>query len=117
MRVLKRCLQVISGLSIALVAFAALAFDRPFPAEAKSGTLTITAYPNIEVNGKPRNLSGGARIWSTDNLTVVPNALGSATYRVAYTEDMEGAIDRVWLLTDEEIDALPAPTRRITLSK
>ena len=100
-----------------LLASATLAFDRPIPATAKTGSLTITSYPNIDVNGKPRSLSGGARIWSADNLTVVPNALGNGTYRVAFTEDMEGAIDRVWVLTADEVAALPAPARRFSLFK
>ncbi len=117
MRRFKRFSRPLSGLVIAAVALSALAFERPLPADAKSGKLTVTAYPNIEIDGKPRTLSGGARIWSPDNLTVVPNALGSATYMAAYTEDMAGAVDRVWLLTADEVATLPAPPRRFTLIK
>lgn len=115
MRPFKRLLRLLSGLAIAVLALSALAFDRPLPADAKSGKLSVTSYPNIEIDGKPRTLSGGARIWSPDNLTVVPNALGSATYMAAYTEDMAGAIDRIWLLTADEVAALPTPPRRFTL--
>ena len=109
--------RILIFLIIAAIALPALAFDRPFPTNAKNGKLVITDYPQIELDGKPRLLSGGARIWSQDNLTVVPNALGSDTHVVVYTEDMEGAIDRVWMLTAEEVAALPAPKRRFFFIK
>ena len=111
-----RIVRLVFCLLIVAVSMPALAFDRPFPADAKNGNLTVTDYPQIVIDGKPRSLSGGARIWSPDNLTVVPNALGSATYVVVYTEDMEGSIDRVWMLTADEVAALPAPTRRFSFS-
>ena len=112
----RRIMLFLLGLALT-VPLLAHAFERSFPDNARSGKLTVTDYPNVELDGKTRPLSGGARIWSADNLTVIPNALGGATYRVVYTEDLEGAIDRVWILTDEEIAALPAPPRRLTLIK
>lgn len=112
-----RSLRIILCLMLTALALPSLAFERPFPVSAKSGALRIVDYPLVALDGKQRNLSGGARIWSADNLTVVPNALGNATYAVRYTEDIEGAIDRVWVLTDEEIAALPPAPRRFTLFK
>lgn len=112
-----RFIRTLCCLLLIALAWPAQAFERPFPENAKNGTLSITDYPQIEIDGKPRNLSGGARIWSPDNLTVVPNMLGSARYRVRYTEDLLGAVDRVWLLTADEVAALPPPPRRFFLFK
>ena len=86
----------------------ASAFERPFPANAKSGKAQIVDYTQILIDGKTRTLASGARIWSTDNLTVVPNALGDGPHRVAYTENPDGTIDRIWLLNDEEAAAMPS---------
>jgi hypothetical protein len=94
-------------LALTLTTVSALAFDRPVPANASRASLTITAYPQVQVDGKVARLSQGARIWSTDNLTVIPNALGSSAHIVNYTTDREGAINRVWLLSAAEAAAPP----------
>jgi hypothetical protein len=95
----------------------ALAFERTFPTNAKSGRLNVAEYPQISIDGSAHRLASGARIWSRDNLTVVPNALGTDTYVVAYTEDNDGAIDRIWLLNDDEAAAMPKPKFRWFFSK
>jgi hypothetical protein len=97
-----RLFRYLTCLLLILVTLPALAFERHFPTNVKRAKLTITNYPNIKINGKDRMLSPAARIWTVNNLTVVPNALGDATFVVNYTEDIEGAIDRVWVLTPEE---------------
>ena len=93
------------------IALAAAAFERPFPANTKSGTVQIVDYTQVLIDGKQRTLASGARIWSTDNLTVVPNALGTDSHRIAYTENPDGTIDRIWLLTDTEAAAMPSSRR------
>ena len=95
---------------VALVAITSIAaaFERSFPANAKGGKVQIVDYTQILIDGKARTLASGARIWSTDNLTVVPNALGDASHRIAYTENPDGTIDRIWLLTDDEAAAMPS---------
>lgn len=103
-------------LALTLTTLSALAFDRPFPANASRASLVITSYPQVQLDGKAARLSQGARIWSTDNLTVVPNALGSSAHIVNYTTDLEGAIDRVWLLSAAEA-AVRLPAKTITSSQ
>lgn len=84
------------------VSFAATAFERPFPPNAKRGKMTPAPYPVIVINGKDRTLSAGARIWNQDNLIEMPAALRGSGIPVNYTEDGQGDIDRIWMLTDEE---------------
>ncbi len=103
--------QLILAAALMAIASAASAFERPFPANAKSGMVQIVDYTQVLIDGKARTLASGARIWSTDNLTVVPNALGEASHRIAYTENPDSTIDRIWVLTDEEATAMPSSRR------
>lgn len=80
----------------------AQAFERPFPPGAKRGTMSSAPHPDIVIGGEPRRLAPGARIWNADNLIEMPAALDVSNVPVNYTEDPEGAIDRVWILTGEE---------------
>ncbi|MBC7573890.1 MAG: hypothetical protein H7244_06090 [Herminiimonas sp.] len=85
----------------------ALAIERPFPTFAKRGVMKPDQFPAIVIDGKPRILTPGARIWSTDNLTVTPGQLGPASVAVNYTEDESFYIDRVWILTPDEAAQSP----------
>ena len=84
------------------------AFDRPFPKTTKRAEMTIDVYPLVVINDKPRKLSAGARIWNQDNMIQMPTSLRGNKYIVHYTEDMQGQVDRIWILTAAEI-ALPPP--------
>lgn len=75
---------------------------RPFPANAKRGKLTAGYAPDIYIDGKLRQLSPAARIVSEENMTITPGSLREKDVVVNYTEDMNGLIDRVWILTREE---------------
>jgi hypothetical protein len=92
-------LMVFLAVATTLSAFAA---DRPFPAHAKRGTMTPAPYPQIVIEGKMRQLSAGARIWNDDNLIQMPASLRGSDLVVNYTENDQGDIDRVWILTAEE---------------
>ncbi len=96
---------VMLGLSIA--ATPALAQDRTFPPEAKRGRMTPGYFPDITLDGKPRRLSPAARIFNQDNLVEVPAALRGSDIVVNYTQNADGDIDRVWLLTPEEARQKP----------
>ncbi|HJV79784.1 hypothetical protein [Noviherbaspirillum sp.] len=86
----------------AVMALPALAFDRPFPTNTKRGTMSPAPYPQIEIEGKARRLSPGARIWNEDNLIQMPASLRGSNFVVNYTENDQGEIDRVWILTADE---------------
>ncbi|HEY5799142.1 MAG TPA: hypothetical protein VIT92_02925 [Burkholderiaceae bacterium] len=83
-------------------AWAAQGYERVIPPEAKKGEFTISQYPSAVLNGKTRRLSVAARIRNADNLIVMPAVLGDSRYIVKYTEDFQGEIDRVWILSSEE---------------
>jgi hypothetical protein len=83
-------------------ALSASALERPFPPVAKRGTMSPAISPAIVIDGKARVLSHAARIWNQRNLITRPSSLQGSGFVVNYTEDRQGNIDRVWILTDEE---------------
>lgn len=86
----------------AAIALPAFAVDRPFPPEAKRGTMSPALHPAIVIDGKMRKLSAGARIWNPDNLVEMPSSLRGSDLPVNYTENGQGDIDRVWILNRDE---------------
>src|SRR3546814_16702808 len=60
------------------LALPAFAFERPFPAGTKRGTMTPATYPHIVINDKTRRLSAGARIWNQRNTIDMPASLRGA---------------------------------------
>lgn len=86
----------------ALVALTASAEPRPFPPEAKRGRMTPGYFPDIVIDGKARRLAPAARIVNADNMVELPAALRGSNILVHYTENADGDIDRVWILTAEE---------------
>lgn len=97
-----RLVRLLMIFLLATLAFSAMAVDRDFPATTLRGKMTITDYPNVIVDGKALRLSPGSRIWNTQQLTQIPNSLGTDTYLVNYTLNLQGDIDRVWILTTDE---------------
>lgn len=93
---------VLACLAFAGAAIPAMAFERPFPDTARRGTMTPAAHPSIVLDGKTRTLSAAARIWNQDNLIEQPASLRGERFAVNYTVDVNGDIDRVWILTKEE---------------
>ncbi|MNJ95787.1 hypothetical protein D3C87_135000 [compost metagenome] len=88
--------------ALALVTLTAQAFDRPFPDTVKRGVMTPANYPAIVINEKTRTLTAGARIWNQDNMIEMPSALRGSEMAVNYTENDNGEIDRVWILSADE---------------
>lgn len=64
--------------------------------------MSSAPHPEIVIEGKLRRLAPGARIWNSENLIEMPASLNVKGATVNYTEDADGAIDRVWLLTTDE---------------
>lgn len=96
-----------SFVTTAAVAPFAQAFERPFPTFAKRGTMKPDLFPSVVIDGKPRILTAGARIWNTDNLIQMPASLPIRNVVVNYTEDDAAYIDRIWILTAEEAAQTP----------
>jgi hypothetical protein len=95
-----QCLVLIALL---LAGHSANAFERPFPETAQRATMSsLSTYPIIQLNKKKRTLSVGARIWNQQNMIEMPSYIQGTSFTVNYTEDMNGDIDRVWILTPQE---------------
>ncbi len=85
------------------------AFERPFPETAQRATLSsLSTYPAILLDKKKRILSVGARIWNQHNLIEMPMYIQGTSFTVNYTENIQGEIDRVWILSPEEANK-PSP--------
>ncbi|OEZ56196.1 hypothetical protein [Duganella sp. HH105] len=95
-------LRLFALLMAGLMSLSALAFERPFPAHALRGKMTPGYFPDISIDGKPRQLSPAARIFNQDNMIEMPAAIRGSDIVVNYTVDMNGNIDRIWILTPEE---------------
>jgi len=94
-----------------LGALPAQAFERPFPPDARRGAMTPAPWPNIVIDGHTAALASGARIWNQDNLIEMPAALRGSGIPVNYTVNPQGEVDRVWILTADEIQT-PAPNQQ-----
>ncbi|RJG02132.1 hypothetical protein [Noviherbaspirillum sedimenti] len=93
---------------LALLATSAFALERPFPANAKRGVLNMGPFPEIALNGQPRRMSAGGRIFNEQNLIQMPASVTGNNLMVNYTEDFQGNVDRVWILTEQEAAQTPA---------
>jgi len=86
----------------AVLTLPAMAFERPFPALTKRGKMSPAPHPLIVIEGRTRQLSPGARIWNENNLIEMPASIRGSDIVVNYTENAQGEIDRIWILTPEE---------------
>lgn len=93
------------------LAVSALAFDRPFPQNAKRATMSPAPFPEIVIDGKLRRMAMGGRIWNQQNMIQMPSSIIGADIVVNYTEDFQGFIDRIWILTEKEAAQTPAQQR------
>jgi hypothetical protein len=109
-RSILRCIALAIALISSLPA-QAQAPQRMFPPAARRGTLSTVDYPTIRMNGTVRKLAPGAWIRNDRNTVDVPSSLAGRQYTVNYTENPEGDVDRVWILTAEEASQ-PAPDQR-----
>lgn len=102
----------VAALLAAMLALPLLAGARPFPPDIKRGRMTPGYYPDLTMDGKARKLSPASRIFSQDNTIEMPASLRGSGIVVYYTEDANGDVKDVWILTDEEAaQDLPAPAK------
>jgi hypothetical protein len=93
---------ILSTLMLSCVTLSAVAFERPFPNDVKRGTMTLTNGQNLMINGKPRAFSGAIQIRNADNLIQMSGSISGNAMPINYTENFQGDIHRVWILTAEE---------------
>ena len=76
-------------------------FPQP-PSNSKLGELTAINYPQVEISGETLQLGAGGQIRGTNNHIVLPAVLtefGPVLYWIGPTGDVQ----RIWLLTSEEM--------------
>ena len=81
---------------------AAQAIQRPFPPAARRAIFTVSAPPEVVLNGNVERLSPGARIRGTTNTLVMPASIAGQRLLVNYVRDPQGLVHEVWILTDAE---------------
>jgi hypothetical protein len=97
----RRLALMLAGLGLCSLALAQNA-PRNFPVNALRGTLVVTQPPVITMDGKPAQLSPGARIKGANNLLVMSGALIGQEVLVNYTVEPHGMVHDVWILTEAE---------------
>lgn len=80
---------------------------RQFPANIKRGVMTVTAPPEVLINGTAMRLSPGVRIRGPNNLLLMSGALIGQQYSVNYVLEQQNLVRDVWILTQAEVDLLP----------
>jgi len=93
---------------LALHCAAALAQLRTIPREAWMGTIRHVEAMTVEIDGQRLQLAPGALIRDVDNRLVLPASLQEPE-PVRYMLDGAGMVQRVWILSQPEKDALPPP--------
>jgi hypothetical protein len=115
---MNRCNRTLARLLVAACAAGVvLWFSLPRPATAQGmqrsapkdvvlGRLTVTAPPEITINGKPDRLSPGSRIRDLNNMLVLSGGIVGKTFPVVYRRDAAGLVHEAWILTAEEYSKL-----------
>ena len=91
-----------AALSLAAAAAFAQGIVREAPKDVKPGRITVTAPPEVTLNGQAERLSPGARIRNLNNLVVLSGSLVGQNLPVVYKRDAAGLVHEVWLLTEDE---------------
>jgi hypothetical protein len=75
--------------------------ERPLPTDAKFGVISAFPYPNLVVKGGTLHMGPGAKIYSEQNLFIVPSAV-RVPANVLLRLDDRGDVTTMWVLTPEE---------------
>jgi len=82
---------------------------RSIPVEAKRGEIRSLGNMDVEIYGKAMRLSPGAQIRDAGNMIVLPTAVPAGA-KVKYQLDPQNLVNRVWILSPQEV-AQPDPRR------
>lgn len=91
---------------LAVTAFGAFAQELPmrmFPPAVKFATLRVSPAYEVSLNKEPARMSPGMRLYTPQNMMVLPNMVVNQPVKVAYTLDIQGLIQQAWILTDNEV--------------
>ncbi len=106
-RLIQVAFAAVAGLSFALPSAAlAQGFQRDAPKDVVPGQLTLTAPPEVTMDGKPDRLSPGSRIRDLNNMLVLTGSVVGQTLPVVYRRDSAGLVHEAWILTAEEYSKL-----------
>jgi hypothetical protein len=98
---------LLAGLAIIPLPYAlAQGFVREAPKDVRPGRLTVTAPPEVTLDGKPDRLSPGARIRDLNNLVIMSGSVVGKELPVVYRRDAAGLIHEAWVLTPAEYSKL-----------
>jgi hypothetical protein len=103
-----RTRRFLACILLAVTTLPALALDRPFPKTAIRAKMSLSAYPDLLIDGKARILSHTLRIWNADNRLERPSHLRGTGFIINYTENAKGDVDRIWILNQEEASRPPS---------
>lgn len=99
---MNRCRTPIALITTLLLATAAQAQVREFPAAALRGVLQVTQPPAIVLDGNADRLSPGARILGPRNELVMSASIVGERLVVNYVREPNGMVHQVWLLNQQE---------------
>jgi hypothetical protein len=106
-RLIQVAFAALAGLSFVLPPAAlAQGIQRDAPKDVVLGQLTLTAPPEVTMDGKPDRLSPGSRIRDLNNMLVLTGSAVGQTLPVVYRRDPAGLVHEVWILTEEEYSKL-----------
>ena len=74
---------------------------RPLPPDGKFAVVSAFPYPSLVVKGGTLHLGPGAKIYSEQNLFIVPSAV-RVPANVLLRLDDRGEVSTMWVLTPEE---------------
>ncbi len=115
---MKRCLSLVSmrawlfwlagGIALfGVTAASAQMGVRQMPVAAKRGVMTVTAPPEIMINGSTLRMSPGVRIRGPNNMLLMSGTLIGQKYAVNYLQEPQGLVREIWILNQAEADAQP----------
>ena len=95
------------------VAFAASLFSAAIPAQSLRqlpddvdvATMVANGGSIVLLDEQQVRLSPAAQVRGANNLIIVPASL-YGTHKVAVKQDFQGMVNRIWILTDDELAAL-----------
>lgn len=94
---------LLAGLLAALpLTAAAQGIVREAPKDVRPARMVVTAAPHITLDGKPEQLSPGARIRDLNNMLVLSASITGQDIPVVYRRDAARLVHEVWVLTPDE---------------